>query len=76
MKLNDDWNALFSHMLDLKHTFNFSQATLVKPIHCIQQESAVNSQCNHIKQRPGFYQISSYLADIILQENYIKIENG
>ena len=36
--------------------------------------SAVNSK-KHIKQRPGFYQISPYLADIILNENYIKIEN-
>ena len=29
----DNQNALFSHMLDLKHTFNFSQTTLIKPIH-------------------------------------------
>ena len=32
-KTNDDLNALFSHMLELKHTFNFSQAALIKPIH-------------------------------------------
>ena len=30
----DDRNALFSHMLDFKHTFKFSQATLIKLIHC------------------------------------------
>ena len=34
IKLNDDRNALFSHMLDLKDTFNFSQATLIKTLHC------------------------------------------
>ena len=27
IKLNDDWNAVFSHMLNLKHTFYFSRAT-------------------------------------------------
>ena len=31
IKTNDDQNTLFSHMLELKHTFNFSQATLIKP---------------------------------------------
>ena len=34
MLKNDDRNALFSHWLDRKHTFNFSQTTLIKPIHC------------------------------------------
>ena len=33
IKRNDDRNALFSHMLELKHTFKFSQATLIKHIH-------------------------------------------
>ena len=26
IKTNDNWNGLFSHMLELKHTFNFFQA--------------------------------------------------
>ena len=34
IKTNDDQNNLFSLMLKLKHTFNFSQADLIKPIHC------------------------------------------
>ena len=37
---------------------------------------AVISKINNIRQRPGFYQISLYLVDIILRENNIKIENG
>ena len=63
-----------------KHTFNFSQVTEIKPIHCKKShkliESAVISISNHIPQRPGFYQISPYLANIILHENNIKIKNG
>ena len=80
IKTNDDRNTLFSHMVELKHTFNFSKATLIKPIHWKTPwrllESAVISKTNHIKQRPGFYQISSFLANIILNENKIKIKNG
>ena len=78
IKTNDNQNALFSHMLELKHTFNFSQATLIKPIQCKKYqrllESAVISKTNHIKQRPGFYQISPYLANMILSENKIKVQ--
>ena len=79
IETNDDQNILFSHKLEFKHTFNFFQATLTKPIHCKKShrllESVVISKTNHIKQRPGFYQISQYLADIILHKNNIKIEN-
>ena len=32
--------------------------------------------CHNRKQHPGFYQISPYLVNIILNENKIKIENG
>ena len=39
-------------------------------------ESVVISKTNHIKQSPGFYQISLYLADFMLHENNIRIENG
>ena len=39
-------------------------------------ESAVIFKTNHTKQRQGFYQISPNLANIILNENKIKIENG
>ena len=80
IKTNDDRNALYSHMLELKHTFIFSQATLIKPIHYKKSqrllESAVISKINHIKQRPGFPQISPYLLNIILNENKINMENG
>ena len=66
IKTNDDRNALFSHMLEFKHTFNFPQAIQIKPIHSKNSwrllESAAISKTNHIKQRPGFYQISPYLA--------------
>ena len=59
-------------MIDLKHTFNFFQAILIKPIYCKTSrellESAVISISNHISQRPGFYQISPYLANIIQHE--------
>ena len=34
IKTNDDRNDLFSHMLVLKHIFDFSQTTQIKPIHC------------------------------------------
>ena len=52
-------------MLDPKHTFNFSQATIIKPIHC--KKSAVIFVRNHI---------SPYLANIIQHEHNIKIEKG
>ena len=40
-------------------------------------ESAIITHSKHIiKQCPGFYQISPYLADIILCENNIEMENG
>ena len=78
-KSNDNQNALFSHMLELKHTFNFSQATLIKPINCKKSrtllESVVISKTNHIKWHPGFNQMSPYMMNIILNENKIKIEN-
>ena len=58
MKTNDDQNALFSHMLELKHTFKFPQATLIKPIHCKKSqrllESVVISKTNHIKNVQAF----------------------
>ena len=67
-------------MLDLKHSFDFSQTTLNKPIYCEKSrrllESVVISKTNHIKQRPDFNQISPYLADIILRENNNEKENG
>ena len=80
-ELNDDRNAFFSHTLDLKHTFNFSQVTLIKLIHCKKSSrllgSAIISHSKYIiKQCPDFYQISLYLADIILRENNIEMENG
>ena len=79
IKQNNDRNAFYSLMLDIKHTFNISQATLLKPIYCEKSrrllESAVIFKTNHIKQRKGFFQISSYLADM-LHENNIRIENG
>ena len=69
-----------AYMIDLKHTFNFSQATLIKLIHCKKFRRLLKyvaiSKTNYIKQCPGFYQISPYLAHIILHENNIKIENG
>ena len=47
-------NALFSNILDLKHTFNLSQSTLIKPIHCKKSCRLVeSSKTNHIKQLPG-----------------------
>ena len=51
IKANDNQNALFFHMLELKHTFDFSQATLIRPIHYKTSrrllESAVISKTNH-----------------------------
>ena len=65
IKTHDDRNALFSYMLDLKHTFNFSQITLIKFIHYKKcrslLESAVISKTNHLKQWPRLYKISPYL---------------
>ena len=45
-------------MLELKNTFDFSQGTLIKPIHCKTSrrllEFAVISKTNHIKNVQGF----------------------
>ena len=58
----------------------FSQTTLIKPIHCKKSrrliESTIISKTNHIKQHPGFYHTSLNLANILQHENNIKIENG
>ena len=43
IKTNDHQNALFSHMLEFQHTFNFSQATLIKPIHCKNSQRVLES---------------------------------
>ena len=69
IKLNDDRNTLFTHILDLKHTFNFFQAILIKPIHCKKKIPQIVRICSHCNQ------ISPYLANITLHENNIKIEN-
>ena len=65
------------HIRAQTHIQIFSQGTLIKPKHCKKSrrllESAIISKTNYIKQRPGFYQISPFLANIIL--NKIKIEN-
>ena len=67
-------------MLELKHTFSFSQTSLIKPIHCKKShrllEFEVISKTNHRRQRQGFYQMSPYLVNTILHENNIKMENG
>ena len=42
IELNDDQNALFSHMLDLKYTFNFFQDTFIEPIHCKKNPDSKN----------------------------------
>ena len=68
-------------MLDFKHTFDLSQATLIKRLHCKKSrrllESAIISHSKRIiKQRSGFDQISPYFADIILRANNIVNENG
>ena len=59
IKINDDWNALSFQVLELKQTFNFSQAVLIKPIHCKKSqrllESMDISKTNHVEQHPGFY---------------------
>ena len=64
IKTNDDRNTLFSDMLEFKHTFNFSQATLIKLIHNRLLESEVISKTNDIGQRPEIYPISPFLANI------------
>ena len=80
IKLNDDRNALFSHVLDLKHTYKFSQAALIKAIYCKKScrllESAFISKTKHIKQRSRFFQISPYFSDTICHENNIETVNG
>ena len=82
IKTNDDSNTFVSHMLELKQTFNFSRATLIKPIHCKKSrrllESAVISKTNHIKKfqklqvftRPHQNCRTTYKT-----KNQIKIEN-
>ena len=73
----------FSPTLYLKRTFIFPKPlyTLQKATNTLQKshrllESAVIPISNHIPQRLGFYLISPYLANIILHENNIKIENA
>ena len=61
--------------------FQFFRATLIKTIDCKKPhqllESAIISHFKHIiKQWPSFYQISSYLGEIIISENNIELENG
>ena len=84
IKLNDDRNAPFSYVLNLKNTFNFSQTTLTKPLHCKKpkktnkkqkkKKTADYSNLQSFPKKPNL--ISPYLADIKLHEKYIKIQNG
>ena len=52
-------------MIDLKQNFNFSLATLIKPFFSQKLRRllkySVISKTKRIKQRPGFFQISSYI---------------
>ena len=68
-------------MIDLKHTFNFLKPLKSNP--CFAKKKKITADHknlqsfpkeNALKQRPVFYQISSYFADIILYKN-IKIED-
>ena len=61
--------------LNSGHCAHSNQTYTLKKSHGLL-ESAVISKTNHIKQLHGFYQISPYLADVILHENNIRIENG
>ena len=46
---NDDRNTLFSHVLKLKHTFNFSQVTLIK--HTLQKTPETTWLCGHFQNK-------------------------
>ena len=63
-----------------RHKSNIFQAILIKRIHCKNSqrllESTVITKTNNIKQCVGFYHISPYQVNIILNENKIKIEYG
>ena len=72
MKTKDNQNALFFPHVRAQTLIRFFSS---HPNHTLQRllESAVISKTNYIKQRPGFYQISPRLANIIRNENKIKI---
>ena len=56
---------------------NISKTKVTELINLKIAESAIISQTNYtIKQHPAFFHISPNLADIILLENNIEIDNG
>ena len=66
-------------MFNFKHTFTFSQTTFIKPIYCRkssrQLEPAIISQSKLLNNIRAFLYISPNLADVILRENDIEIDN-
>ena len=80
IKINDDWNVLFSHMFELKHAFHLFQATLIKPI-LSKKTPKTTRICGHFQNKPykttsRFYQISPYQVNLIINEKKVNIENG
>ena len=62
---NNDWNAHFPHILDLKHILNFIKAILIKPIHCKNPDDFSNFML--FKEKVCF--IAKYWPE---DENYSK----
>ena len=80
IKNNNPVNALFSHILQHDHSFNFKHAKLIKFIQNKSfrrlLESALITNSNTIKQRNGFYNLSPLISKIILNEQNINLDPG
>ena len=70
IKTHDDQSALFSHMLELKQTFNFSQATLIQPIHCKKSRRL----CSHF-QNKTYKTTSRFLPNLIIPSEHHTKQN-
>ena len=67
-------NALFQHISQSNHNFDFNSAKMLICIHLKRLrrifEAAAISLCNSLNTRPGFYNISPYLGKSILNSHY------
>ena len=76
LQIDDQLNALVGHRNKYDHNFNLKKTQMIKYIHqsskrkCI--EAILISKLNTIEQRPGFFQLTDRLNNIILKQEKIK----
>ena len=73
IRIHDKLNALFTHIAYHNHSLNFTNAKIIKPIHKKRLrrlcESAIINQTESFNIRPGFCNLDTSIAKMIIREN-------